>query len=84
MSHVRFGYFQPQAREVFLVGSFNNWNTAVTPMQRDEFGDWSVELELPAGQHHYRLWVDGAWRDDPSAQQTALNPLGGFDAIVVV
>lgn len=81
---VRFGYFQPQAREVFVVGSFNNWDTRATPMQRDGLGDWSVELELPPGQYHYRLWVDGEWRDDPSAQQTAMNPFGGFDAVVVV
>lgn len=81
---VRFGYFQPQAREVFLVGSFNNWDQRATPMQRDGLGDWSTELELPSGQYHYRFIVDGEWRDDPSAQQTALNPFGGFDAVVVV
>ena len=81
---VRLGYFQPDAREVFLVGSFNNWNPRATPLQRDALGDWSVELTLPRGEYRYRLIVDGEWRDDPSAQLTAMNPFGGFDAVLVV
>jgi 1,4-alpha-glucan branching enzyme len=81
---VRFGYFNPDAKEVFLVGSFNNWETRATPLVRDSLGDWAVELELPPGKYRYRLLVDGEWRDHPSAQQTAPNPFGAFDAVVVV
>lgn len=84
LRHVRFGYFQADAREVFLVGSFNGWNPRATPMQRDALGDWSVELNLPPGEYRYRLIVDGQWKDDPSAQQTAMNPYGGFDAVIVL
>ena len=47
-------------------------------------GDWSVDVELPPGEYRYRLVVDGEWRDDPSAQQTAQNPFGGYDAVLVV
>ena len=53
-------------------------------MQRDNLGDWSVEVELPTGEYHYRFVVDGEWRDDPSAPQTAQNPFGGYDAIMTV
>lgn len=81
---VRFGYFKPEAHEVFLVGSFNGWNPCATPMKRDSLGDWSVQLSLPPGEYHYRLKVDGEWRDDPSAPRTAMNPFGGFDAVVVI
>lgn len=81
---VRFGYFNPDAREVFLVGSFNNWDARATPLVRDSLGDWSVEIELPPGEYRYRLMVDGEWRDHPSAQQTAPNPFGGFDAVITV
>jgi len=84
LQRVRFGYFNPEAREVFLVGSFNNWEPRTTPMRRDAFGDWSVELELPPGEYRYRLVVDGEWRDDPSAPQTAQNPFGGYDAVLAV
>ena len=81
---VRFGLFQPDAREVFLVGSFNAWKPGVTPLTRDWLGDWSAELMLPPGEHRYRFIVDGEWRDDPNALQTIQNPFGGFDSIVTV
>lgn len=81
---VRFGYFKPEASEVYLVGSFNGWNPRITPLRRDSLGDWSVEMELPTGEHRYRFVVDGEWCDDPAAQQTTQNPYGGFDAIMVV
>jgi hypothetical protein len=81
---VRFGYFHPEAKDVFLVGSFNGWDPRATPLNRDPLGDWSVEIELPNGEHHYRFVVDGEWRDDPTAQLTEKNPFGGFDAVMVV
>lgn len=84
LQRVRFGYFNPDAREVFLAGSFNDWDRRATPMKRDALGDWSVDVELPPGEYRYRLVVDGEWRDDPSAQQTAQNPFGGYDAVLVV
>ena len=84
LQRVRFGYFHPDAKKVFVAGSFNNWNPRATPMKRDSVGDWSVEVRLPPGEHHYRFLVDDEWRDDPSAQLTAMNCYGGFDAVVVV
>jgi 1,4-alpha-glucan branching enzyme len=81
---VRIGYFQPEAREVYVAGSFNDWEPRETPLLRDSFGDWSVDLSLPPGEHRYRLVVDGEWRDDPSAQRMEANPYGGFDAVIVV
>jgi hypothetical protein len=81
---VRIGYFRPDAHEVFVAGSFNEWDRRGTPLKRDSFGDWSVELLLPPGEHRYRLVVDGEWRDDPSAQRMDINPFGGFDAVIEV
>ncbi|MEO6002683.1 MAG: glycogen-binding domain-containing protein [Opitutus sp.] len=84
LPRVRLGYFKHEAQKAYVVGSFNGWNLQATPMHRDQFGDWSVELELPPGEHHYRFFVDGVWQDDPTAKQTALNAFGGFDAIIAV
>lgn len=81
---VRIGYFRPEAGEVFVAGTFNDWDPRATPLKRDELGDWSVTLQLPPGEYRYRLVVDGEWRDDPCAQQTARNSFGGFDAVVAV
>jgi len=84
LQRVRFGYFNPDAREVFVAGSFNDWDPRATPLRRDPLGDWSVDVELPPGEYRYRLLVDGEWRDDSSAQQTAQNPFGGYDAVLIV
>ena len=84
LQRVRFGYFHPDAKSVSVAGSFNNWNPKTTPMTRDSLGDWSVEVRLPHGEYHYRFLVDGEWRDDPSAQLTAMNCYGAFDAVVIV
>ena len=81
---VRIGAFLPEARDVYLAGSFNDWEPRELPLQRDSIGDWSIELSLPAGEHRYRLIVDGEWCDDPSAQRMEPNPFGGFDAVVIV
>ena len=81
---VRIGYFQPEAREVYVAGTFNDWDPRETPLLRDSFGDWSIDLSLPPGEHRYRLVVDGEWRDDPSAQRMEANPYGDFDAVVSV
>lgn len=81
---IRIGYFKPEAREVYLAGSFNGWDSRATPLVRDAFGDWSIELSLPSGEHRYRLLVDGVWQDDPSAQRMEANPFGSYDAVIVV
>ena len=81
---VRFGCFQPDAQEVSVEGSFNNWNPRATAMKRDPRGDWSVEVQLPPGEYRYRFLVDGEWRDDPAALFTAMNSYGSFDAVVIV
>ena len=65
---VRFVLFAPEAQQVSLAGTFNQWNPAATPLVRTETGVWSATLTLPAGQHQYAFVVDGArWVADPGA-----------------
>ncbi len=39
----------PNAETAFLIGDFNNWDRDATPMQRDDFGVWSVTLPVKDG-----------------------------------
>lgn len=73
---VTFTVRAPEAREVFLVGTFNNWDPAGIPMKPDGKGNWKAQLMLPPGTYEYRLRVDGEWRDDPSAAMRVPNPFG--------
>lgn len=81
---VRIGYFNPDAAHVFVAGSFNHWEPRTLPMERDATGNWSVTLSLPPGEYHYRLIVDGEWRDHPGAAREVLCPFGGHNAVLVV
>ncbi len=62
----------PEAREVILAGSFNNWNEHDLKMERTADG-WVYSLPLSGGKHHYKFIVDGKWLTDPD------NPVREYD-----
>ena len=49
-NEVPFVCIAQEARSVFLVGSFNNWDPAATPMQRSEGAEWLAVVQLRAGR----------------------------------
>ncbi len=71
--HVDFFCDAAEARQVCLVGDFNNWDAAATPMRRMPDGRWMASLELHHGHHHYLFIVDGAPQLDPKASGIARN-----------
>jgi len=79
-----FELVKPDAREVFLAGSFNNWQPATTRMAPAGDGLWKAEIELPAGRHEYRFIADGQWIDDPAASERVSNPFGGTNAVLSI
>lgn len=52
------------AKEVFLVGSFNEWQVGLISLQKSDNG-WITTMTLPKGRHSYKFWVDGKWIADP-------------------
>ncbi len=76
----------PPAARVNLVGDFNGWDRAATPMRFDPARQrWVAELVLPPGRHAYALIVDdSAWVTDPDAARTAPDELGLARSILVV
>ena len=75
---------RPNAQEVGIAGSFNDWHPSVTPMIRLNDGKWAKELALPPGRYEYRFVVDGEWVDDPSARELIPNSYGTANAVLVV
>ena len=47
----------PGARELYLIGDFNNWDRTATPMQRNREGVWKVKLPADALRHGSRVKV---------------------------
>lgn len=81
---VRFSLHGPEAQGVSLAGDFNCWDVNETRMKKDDKGNWKVSVDLPPGRHEYRFWVDGAWQDDPNAQEMVGNPYGCHNCVRIV
>lgn len=83
---VKFVLVAPQAARVSLVGDFNRWDPAATPMKRTPTGGtWSVVIPLKAGRHEYAFVVDGKqWLPDPSAPLAPVDGLGVPNSVVLV
>ena len=62
----------PDAQEVFVSGTFNNWDPSQTPMKKGADGIWRVMLRVPAGSHEYKFVVDGKWLCEPGVDEPKL------------
>lgn len=71
------------AEHVYLSGSFNNWSTLNTPMERNKKG-WQVSLQLPAGKHLYKFIIDGKWRYDKRNRNKEDDLNGGYNSVYYV
>ncbi|XP_060530496.1 5'-AMP-activated protein kinase subunit beta-1 isoform X1 [Cylas formicarius] len=52
-------------RDVMISGTFSNWETI--PMVKSH-GDFVTIIDLPEGEHQYRYYVDGEWKNDPHSK----------------
>lgn len=84
----RFVLVAPRASSVALVGDFNDWDPARTPMQTAAAGArgvWTAVLPLSPGRYRYAFLVDGAqWRADPSAPAALDDGFGAPSSVLTV
>lgn len=83
---VRFEVAAPGAAQVTLVGDFNDWNPAATPLRATRRnGVWSVTVPIAPGRHEYAFVVDGErWIPDPHAPRAAAADFGSANSVVTV
>lgn len=83
---VKFVISLPRAQQVSLVGDFNDWDVAKTPMARSAHGGlWTVTVPLSAGRHVYAFVVDGSsWIADPSAPFAPDDGFGHANSVKIV
>ncbi|MCG3148242.1 MAG: 1,4-alpha-glucan branching enzyme GlgB [Verrucomicrobiae bacterium] len=74
----------PQASTVAVAGTFNDWDATRTPLTRGKNGQWKTKVSLRPGRHEYRYVVDGQWISDPAAKESAANPHGSDNSVMVV
>jgi len=82
---VQFVLVAPDAKSVALVGDFNDWDAATTPLHRAAAGTWSAALRLAPGRHRYAFVVDGVrWIADPTAPPAPDDDFGSPGSVVTV
>jgi 1,4-alpha-glucan branching enzyme len=71
--------------EVFLAGSFNNWNPRQYRMRDNPgSGHSKTTLVLPPGRYEYKFVVNGDWRADPNCAESMPNDQGSQNSVITV
>jgi hypothetical protein len=85
-SAVSFVMYAPGARSVTVVGDFNDWDKAATPLRRaGTAGAWTVTVPLGPGRYRYAFVVDGIqWLADPGAPRAPDDDFGTPNSVLTV
>src|ERR1035437_7747145 len=84
---VQIAFFEARdAKQVSVVGDFNNWDGSASPMKRlGADGPWTVTVFAEPGRHLYALLVDGTTLvADPRAPRTRDLDFGGDASVLMV
>ncbi|MGA2774743.1 MAG: AAA family ATPase [Candidatus Omnitrophota bacterium] len=84
LNEVVFSVSAPAAKEVFLVGEFNNWKADESGKMNNVDGTWIKSLMLHPGKYRYRFIIDGSWTEDEKNPLKESNPFGTLDSFVEV
>ncbi|HZT15204.1 MAG TPA: 1,4-alpha-glucan branching protein GlgB [Gaiellaceae bacterium] len=72
---VRFAVWAPNARYVSVVGDFNHWDPAASPLRPvDETGIWEGVVDEAEAGHRYKYHLDGHEKADPLAFEAEVPP----------
>jgi hypothetical protein len=82
---VEFALEAPSASRVTVVGDFNGWDPAATPMHRLRGGPWTTAIAVPEGRYAYAFVIDGrSWMPDPGAPLAPDDGFGLKSSVLVV
>lgn len=84
LKRINFVLDAPEAQEVSLVGSFNDWSVKKHPMKKDGGNAWKKTVMLAPGNYEYKFWVDGRWVEDPQNERRCANSFGTVNSVVKV
>jgi 1,4-alpha-glucan branching enzyme len=77
-----FSMHSEDAKEVFLVGNFNDWNPKKHPMHQKKNGTWTKTVMVPPGMYEYKFLVDGRWEEDSQNSVACLNCFGTRNSVL--
>ncbi|MFN2168353.1 MAG: glycogen-binding domain-containing protein [Anaerolineae bacterium] len=80
---VRFQIRADRGSQVWLAGSFNDWNTTSHRLKYRD-GLHSLNVLLPPGRYEYKFIVDGVWCVDPDCKEWSANEHGSLNSVLTV
>lgn len=85
-SVIQFVLVAPEAASVSLVGDFNDWDLASTPLVQSQGGGvWAVTVPLSPGRYRYSFLVDGTtWLQDPNGAPELEDEFGRPNSVLTV
>ncbi len=80
---ILFNVDAPNAREIYVVGDFNDWKaTDEFRLSKLDDGKWVKRLGLKTGRHKYKFVIDGEWVSDSGNNDREQNSFGTFDSVI--
>ena len=82
---VHFEISAEQGSQVFVAGTFNDWDLAAHPLNHDpDAGVFRLTLHLAAGKHEYKFVVNGVWHTDAKCPSWVPNAYGTLNSVIHV
>ncbi|MBN1872299.1 MAG: AAA family ATPase [Candidatus Omnitrophica bacterium] len=80
-----FALLAPEAKDVFIVGDFNNWKADESSrFTKASDGTWEKRLALKPGVYKYKFIVDGQWHHDRNNPKSVRNNFGSVDSLLEI
>lgn len=71
-------------RQVFVAGSFSDWQPKHRLSDKEGSGFYSCRILLPPGEYQYKFVVDGEWRLDAANPSFTPNDFGTLNSLLSV
>jgi len=84
LSATAFALKAPQAKSVYVTGSFNDWSLDESCRMSNNEGVWSLKVNLKPGTYRYQFIVDGQWQEDPANTNVERNSFGDINSLIEV
>ena len=81
---VTFNFADAPGQQVFLSGSFNNWQMNKPMKEKNGTGVYSCRLLLEPGEYQYKFVVNGQWRLDSENPCFVPNGFGELNSLLQV
>ena len=66
---------KPDAKQVYLAGTFTEWDPTAVPMTRNKEGTFKVRCRSPSGRHEYKFFMDVQMGGRPRVPGQSQEPL---------